>query len=293
MANDLILADNAAEPATAALAAVAPVYTGYMVLANKRQMNEVAAEMNKPGFVFDCIQNPAVGGTTFEVTDSNGEKISVQEYTGVVVHYHSLNTYYEKDYDSAHPLPPDCYSIDGVTGVGTPGGACEDCPNNVFSSGKNGKGKACKNKVRLFILLPGNWLPTLAHISATNLRAFSDYRAFLTTHGGVPHGVETTISIDRKSKGSYVTFIFKKERNLSKDERAVTDNLAAYIKAYILKIRNASEYLEATENIDPVTGEVTRPLTEADIAEYDAAIEGTEVYISPYALPPTVGEVNV
>ena len=46
--------------------------------------------------------------------------------------------------------PPDCGSFDGITGTGTPGGICKNCPFNQFGSGE-GKSKACKNRRMLYL----------------------------------------------------------------------------------------------------------------------------------------------
>lgn len=71
------------------------------------------------------------------------------------------NVYYEGDYDPDNPAAPVCYAVsrEGVKGMAPDDKVpnrqslkCADCWANQFASAERGKGKACKNTVRLALL---------------------------------------------------------------------------------------------------------------------------------------------
>ena len=74
-----------------------------------------------------------------------------------------INQYYEGEYDAENPAGPVCFAIDtdGDEGTMRPPetldnpihDTCEGCPMNaVGSGGRGGKGKACRNSMRLALL---------------------------------------------------------------------------------------------------------------------------------------------
>lgn len=97
---------------------------------------------------------------------------SSNEITGIILHNHALNSYY-KDKSFSQGRRPDCYSNDGVIGTGTPGGICCNCPNN--KNGSHGRGKACKQKRKLFIQRENDPLPITLIVNTGSLWVFSDY----------------------------------------------------------------------------------------------------------------------
>jgi len=78
----------------------------------------------------------------------------------VVVDVRYINTFYEGRYTPNDPKPPVCWALDADANTLAPNeaspkpvhDACSGCPKNEFGSA--GKGKACKNMVRIAIITP-------------------------------------------------------------------------------------------------------------------------------------------
>ena len=84
------------------------------------------------------IKIPSGGGVMFEIPGENPEEPdTVKTFSAVILYQHSLNAYYQSEYQGGSN-PPDCGSFDGHHGEGNPGGSCDSCPLNQYGSGKNG-----------------------------------------------------------------------------------------------------------------------------------------------------------
>ena len=107
--------------------------TGFTALANNNLLEEAMTdEYAGLEFSIDRVKLPAGGGTAFEVPAEDGEDTEmVKDITGVVLYNHPAYAYYASAFAGGHAAP-DCSSIDGVTGVGVPGGDCRTCPYNKF-----------------------------------------------------------------------------------------------------------------------------------------------------------------
>jgi hypothetical protein len=95
----------------------------------------------------------------------------VNAVQGHVVFVHKANQYYSKKYDGSK-VPPDCYSIDGDTPSG--GNAmmdcpCKPCPHNQWGSAAEGQGKACRNTMRVFLVLDHDPMPYVLKVPPTSL----------------------------------------------------------------------------------------------------------------------------
>jgi hypothetical protein len=138
------------------------------------------------------VKVPSGGGRAWDVGED-----SLKELKGIVVFHTSPNAYWADSFTGASN-PPDCSSVDGKTGTGNPGGDCASCAMNQFGS-DGGKGKACKNMKRLYILLEGNMLPIRLDLPPTSLKAYRQYTVKLTT-GAVPYWACETVLTLRKEK---------------------------------------------------------------------------------------------
>lgn len=89
----------------------------------------------------------------------NGQKAPGNKLNCIVVGSVSERSYYPDDYDPDNPASPACFGLDTDT-VTAPhpmsaepqSDACATCPMNKWGSAARGKGKACKEKVRLAII---------------------------------------------------------------------------------------------------------------------------------------------
>ena len=98
-----------------------------------------------------------------------GQDVPVKEFVGHIIHWHHANQYYSKKYGEGSNEPPDCFSSDGVHpdgGTNPKAGPCRTCTlggegKDAWGSANNGtgRGKACKNTIRLYILMENEIIP--------------------------------------------------------------------------------------------------------------------------------------
>ena len=116
--------------------------SSFLTLADLDFTTMVSEELDGLDIAPEKIKIPSGGVTVFEIPSMDSDEAeSVKEFSGVILHQHALNMYYNSKYTGGSN-PPDCGSYDGVTGIGEPGGNCKKCPLNQYGSGDNG-GKAC------------------------------------------------------------------------------------------------------------------------------------------------------
>lgn len=156
----------------------------------------------------------APGGDGIQVTQSKEFKLpdgsKVDEFKGIIVDFVSFNAFYEGAYNADNVVPPNCFAIgtvkndDLVPSDAAPDrqdddcGSCKGCWANAFKSADNGKGKACKQSIRVAVLLDDGELHRL-NISSTGLTAFGAYvRDVAGNLGAAPYGVMTTFTFDDK-----------------------------------------------------------------------------------------------
>jgi hypothetical protein len=112
------------------------------------------------------------------------------------------NNFYDETraFDPKNPLPPICYAVSrqkkGMyphadmqkdpawfqpqhwpAGQGFPSG-CEGCPRNIWGSSARGRGKACQNREKLFIIPGGYYTPARGPRMPSELSLFDDPKHF-------------------------------------------------------------------------------------------------------------------
>lgn len=72
---------------------------------------------------------------------------------------------------------PLCSSFDGITGTDNNDNSrrCAECPRNAWGSGKEGRGKACKEMRRMFLLTPDNALPIQISFPPTSISVIDNF----------------------------------------------------------------------------------------------------------------------
>ena len=224
------------------------VASGYSAIAN---MDFLAEAMNDDcaglDFKFDRIKIPSGGLTAFEVPSDDVEGSDrVMEIEAVILYSHPANSYYTEAYKGGSN-PPDCGSFDGITGTGTPGGFCKNCPFNQFGSGE-GKSKACKNRRMLYLLRENE--------------IFTQAVQTLLARGKRPNQVVTKISLRKAASASGIDFsqaVFKVVRSLDAAEQKNIDAMAEQMKDYASGLTTAA-MVEDTPFVDAETGEIIEPL---------------------------------
>ncbi len=192
--------------------------TGYLAL--NEMVNNLAAldELEGLELGFEKIKIPSGGNVMFEIPSENDSEM-IKEFSGVILHHHPLFSYYKEKFTGGNN-PPDCGSMDGVNGIGDPGGSCKICPNNQYGSGEN-QAKACKNKRRIYILRENELLPVMLTLPTGSIKEFGRYVRRLLIKGNKTSTVVTKFSLKKATNASGIVFsqaIFQNERNLSDEE---------------------------------------------------------------------------
>jgi len=112
----------------------------------------------------------------FFFSDDPDDK-GVTEFEGVLYFWGRQNTYWDGAYDPKNPTPPECFSVDGKEGSKERDsngrfGNCSTCKLNQFGSGV-GKGKACRNQVKLYIQVLGTTVPMTLFLAPTSIGGFT------------------------------------------------------------------------------------------------------------------------
>jgi len=161
-------------------------------------------------FDLERIKIPTGGSQFWSVPSvETGEAEAVKTFDGVIVAWKPTKTYWAKAFGADAGSPPDCTSDDGVTGKGTPGGACAACPFNQFGSKEpspqnpDPKGKACRDQRLLFVLREGAMMPTLVSMPPSAVGVVKKYFLSLASRG-VPYSAVVTrfaLTSDKSSGG--------------------------------------------------------------------------------------------
>ena len=235
--------------------------SGYLSLQDFNLTELLSQEMDGLQGGFERIKIPSAGSTVFEVPGDNpSEPDTFKEFAAVILFHHPLYAFYKSKYTGGNQ-PPDCGSMDGVTGTGDPGGCCVSCPYNQFGSGENGS-KACKNRRRIYVLREGEIFPMILSLPTGSLKEFGRYIKRLLSKGRKSNSVVTRFSLKKTTNSGGITFSqaqFAIDRVLSPQEHTLIETLSEQVKAYSQDFGYESEGSD-TPAVDMETGEVIQPL---------------------------------
>ncbi len=186
---------------------------------------------------FERIRIPAGGGLAFEVPGAAPNSPDMaKDFEAVILYHHPINTYYKDKYDGSNN-PPDCGSMDGKVGINADGEIveCAKCPFSKFGSDEGGKGKACKQKRRLYLLRDGEMLPILMTLPTGSLSEFSKYIMRLLNKGTKSNQVVTKFSLKKAQNATGINYsqaVFSVVRSLSPEEQVCIANASTQAKAF-------------------------------------------------------------
>ena len=210
---------------------------------------EIAEELGGEAPKYPQVKIPSGGGLAFEVPGEDPSSPDVaKQLEGVVVWHHSVNAYWESK-DTTN-TPPTCSSIDGQfglhDGITIP---CKECPMNQFGSGEGGKGKACKNMKRLYILTPDSLFPFALTLPPTSIRAWTDYVSSLLQRGHKACDVVTRVSLAKKENAAgqpYSVAVFSNAGGLDEAVREKARSYRETIRAFVSAGHDVAQELNAT-----------------------------------------------
>jgi len=152
------------------------------------------------------IKMPAGGGLQWAVPTLEGEAME-PAIEGVIVLARDTRAYYSQPIsETGGSQPPDCWSADGTTGSGKPGGACLACPLARYGSAPGSRGQACKQIKQLFVLRGSLLLPEVVTLPPTSLKAAKQYLLKLTSQGVPYYAVVTRIGLERTRNAQGIAY---------------------------------------------------------------------------------------
>lgn len=236
-----------------------------LTLPTKEVMIEIMTQnMEGVDLKFDRIKIPSSGSTTWEVPDEDGNMTETKEIIGIVIDHHPVNAYWKEKFTGENN-PPDCSAMDAHTGTMTMDSKpmlCSTCPMNQFGSDpEGGKGKACKNLQRVYLIRSGEVFPLLLALPPSSLENFRTYARRLTGKMKAFTSVVTRITLEKdKSDGGiiYSKAVFSRVDNLSKTDAGRMTEHAKMLKPYLRQIA-------LTE--DEVGGPVSNPVNSGDVRD--------------------------
>lgn len=167
---------------------------------------------------------PSGGGAMWNVGEN-----ATKEISGVIIFHQSFRSYWPGKYEGGHQ-PPQCVSIDCISGTGNPGGICKTCPFSKFGTAELGGGQACKNGKRIFMMTPGSLMPIMVTVPPTSMKACKQYFAGLSSQNPVMYyGVVTKMSLKKEKNATgieYAQIVFERGETLNEQQTASFKNIA-------------------------------------------------------------------
>lgn len=127
----------------------------------------------------------------------------------IILDYRNHNDYYIGAYNPMKPQPPVCFATAKVYSEMAPhpdspkpqAESCGECVNNQWKSAPTGKGKACRNKVRLAVTYPDLEPGTspsvhILTVAPTSLSAWAELMTGLEGNDMLPIQIVTEIRFD-------------------------------------------------------------------------------------------------
>jgi len=216
-------------------------------------------------FKFPEIKIPSGGGIVWEIPTDEEEPRTEKELIGVILDYHPFNIYFKSEYTGEKTMP-DCVARDGITGEGSPGGNCKKCnlggdTPEAWTSGKDGIGKACANKIRVALLMEGDYFPYAIALPPTSTKGFKEYLNALTNKLKAYQGVVTRIKLIKEQSSGGITYsraVFSKVSDLEKKDAgqmlAYAKSLRPYIRQAKLEDEMAGDDAETIDVAGAVDG---------------------------------------
>ncbi|MDR1204514.1 MAG: hypothetical protein LBL26_03410 [Peptococcaceae bacterium] len=214
---------------------------------------DLAEDMDGLRFIFQRVKIPSGGAMQFEIPGDDPENPEYERtIEGVILHHHAAHAYWPEGSEDEEDAVPLCSSVDGKLGAGEPGGDCVTCALNKFGTGRNGRGKACKNMRVLYLLRDGEYMPIQITLPPTSIKPFNDfYSAAFLARRRAAFGSVVSIGLKRENNGKddYSVATFKKLYDFTGEQLAQVRIYADTFKSQI-RLVNQQRAAEAMNRTD-------------------------------------------
>jgi hypothetical protein len=173
-------------------------------------------------------RNISVAGKTFKLPNGQSTPGPLE---AVILGFRNFNRYYTAAYNPSQLSPPACYAIGDDLETMAPdpamaakagtGPNCKGCTMNAWKSAPNGKGKACRNTVRVALMTPDSTLedePYIIGVSPTGLKSWGSFISNL--EAAELHTVEMVAEIAFDPNQTWPSLTFKPIRTFDNLELA-------------------------------------------------------------------------
>lgn len=214
---------------------------------------------------FDClrIKVPSSGGLAYEVSTEDDSVDYLKEMECVIVYTHKTNQLWSGSYGGSPDNTPICSSLDGKTGVNVATGkvcSCASCPNNKYGSyigpdGTRGRGKACKNSMRVYLLLSGSSQLYMLTIPPTSMRDVDKTIKKMIMSGTPYTGAVVRFTLERAANSAGVTYSkvkLVKIGTLTAEQRAKVMQWRNQVKAE-RQTASGDDYAPVVQTLPPVS----------------------------------------
>lgn len=177
-------------------------------------------------------------------TKSSGAR-SLDVLEGVVITSYQTRGYWPGDGKESNHKPPECRSDDAVTGIGTPGGSCEECPLSSWGPKVNGKSAPppCKQFTHVLLLEKDSLLPINLRIPGTSQSAWRSYSIAAFSKAKRLNSIITSVSLDSHTSNTgepYQTMKFSASGELDDLETEAMRQYGAMMNKTIEDYRRGS-----------------------------------------------------
>ena len=160
---------------------------------------------------------------------------------GVIVFARDTRAYYPGK--EIKNQPPDCSSLDGITGVAKAGvnlgGECKKCPMAQWDSAQDSGAQACKQSKQLFMLRGNSMFLEVVSLPPTSLKAVRQFFLKLVTQGVQYHQCIVRIDLVEAKNAQQQTYgkaDMKFVRRLSADEAARAADFSALAESIAARV---------------------------------------------------------
>jgi len=191
--------------------------------------------------------NPSGTGAKWDIPGLGDESETVGSVEGIIVFHDEDRAYWQRSYDeTGGGEPPDCRGMKDENnvwhGTGEPGGVCVKCPHSEFTKDKDGKTvpPRCPIFRKVFLLRPGELMPTLFTARGGNVQQITTYLMNLTFQGRMlAHHCITKITLEStkyKSGRDWKKWKIGFVAELPDDAKAQMDQFHGMLKPMLEKV---------------------------------------------------------
>lgn len=193
------------------------------------------------------VKVPSGGGTAWDIPSLEGSEVS-KEIVGIPVFWEDAKDMWIKGQDEGGGgAAPDCsgqlvkveelgisvWTGHGSRWEGDDNGPhdCATCPYEAFGSGKDGKGKKCKDTRIVAILRPGDMLPLILVLPTMSVPVFKKYCTNLLVRGIKYYGAVARFTLAKTQNKAGTTYSQVQVELVEKLDGDSAAKVAAYAKS--------------------------------------------------------------